>query len=74
MFLLESPRRGDSNELFKAYVFPKNNTGLSMKKYTIRFFCADRIDIVTNYAVIMNVIIKWVHCICWSQSHKEMST
>ena len=32
-----------------------------MKIYTIRRFCADRIDIITNLAVITNVIIKRVH-------------
>ena len=37
--------------------FPKNNMGLSMKKYTIHF-CADQIDVITNFAVITNV----VHC------------
>ena len=30
-----------------------------MKKYTIRcFFCSDRIDIITNFAVITNAVIK----------------
>ena len=33
-----------------------------MKKYKIRFFCADQIDITTNFAVITNVVIKRVHC------------
>ena len=34
-----------------------------MKKYTIRRFCADRIDVITNFAVITNVVIKRVQCI-----------
>ena len=26
-------------------------------------FCADQIDVITNFAVITNVVIKRVHCI-----------
>ena len=46
------------------YVFLKNNMGISMKKkiHDQLIFCADQIDVVTNSAVIMNVVIKWVHC------------
>ena len=29
-------------------------------------FCADQIDVITNLAVITNVIIKRVHCISTS--------
>ena len=38
--------------------------GLSIKKHT-RFadFCADRIDVITNFAVVTNAVIKRVHCI-----------
>ena len=38
--------------------------GLSIKKNT-RFvdFCADRIDVITNFAIMMNVIIERAHCI-----------
>ena len=32
-----------------------------MKKCTIPDFCADRIDIITNVAVITNTVIKRVH-------------
>ena len=32
-----------------------------MKKIMIADFCADRIDVITNFAVIRNAIIK-VHC------------
>ena len=36
-----------------------------MKKYTSAvFFCADRIDVITNFDVITNIIIKRVHCTC----------
>ena len=38
--------------------------GLSMKKKSRSAdFCADRIDVITNFAVIMNAVIKRVHCI-----------
>ena len=41
----------------------KNNMGISMQKYTIRWiFCTDQIDIITNFAVITNIVIKRVHC------------
>ena len=36
--------------------------GLSMKKYTIRLFLADRTDVITSFAIITNVVIKRVHC------------
>ena len=32
-----------------------------MKKYAD--FCADRIDVITNFAVITNAVIKRDHCI-----------
>ena len=38
--------------------------GLSIKNTRFAVFCADRIDVITNFAVITNVIIKRVHCIC----------
>ena len=58
MYLLESPQRGDSYKYPKTYVFLKNNMGLSMKKKT-RFadFCADRIDVIMNFAVITSGVI-----------------
>ena len=36
--------------------------GISIKKYTIRLFGADQIDVITNFAVITNVVVKMVHC------------
>ena len=50
-------------QISKMSVFLKNNMGLSMKNTRNTDFCADRIDFKTNFAVIMNVIIKRVHCI-----------
>ena len=39
--------------------------GLSITKYTQSAdFCADRTDVIKNFAVIMNVVIKRVHCAC----------
>ena len=46
-----------------------------MKKCMIRCFCADRIDVITNFAVITNAviktnaIIKTVHCILDSHEY-----
>ena len=34
-----------------------------MKNTRSADFCADRIDVITNFAVITNVVIKRVHCI-----------
>ena len=45
-------------------VFLKNKMGISMKNTQSADFCADKIDVITNFAVIMNVVIKIksVHC------------
>ena len=56
MYSLESPRS-------KTYVFLMNNMGLSMKNTRSADFCADRIDVIANFAIITNVVIKRVHCI-----------
>ena len=64
MYLLESPRRGDSNKYTERMFFLKHNMGISMKKYTIRYFCADQFDVITNFALITNVIAERVHCTC----------
>ena len=46
----------------KTYVFLKNNMGQSIKKNTrAADFCADQIDVITDFAVITNVVIKRVH-------------
>ena len=36
--------------------------GISMKNTRSADFCADQIDVITNFAVIKNVVIKRVHC------------
>ena len=61
MCLLESPCRGNSNKYTKhMFFFLKNKMGISMKKYMIRRFFPDGIDVITNFAVITNVVIKRV--------------
>ena len=57
MYFLELPRQGDSKNYTKTFVSLKNKMGISMKKYSI-----DKIDVITNFAVITNVVIKRVHC------------
>ena len=61
MYLLELPRRGFL-QISKMYVFLKNNMGLSTKNTRTADFCADQIDIITNFAVITNAVVKRVHC------------
>ena len=62
MYLSKSPLRGDSKKYTKRMFFLKNNKGISIKKTRSADFCADRIDVITNFAVITNVVIKRVHC------------
>ena len=43
--------------------FPKEKQGtVNEKIQDLLIFCADRIDVITNFAVITNVVIKRVHC------------
>ena len=35
-----------------------------MKNTQSTDFCADRVDVITNFAVITNAVIKRVHCNC----------
>ena len=41
----------------------KNNMGISMKNTRSADFNADQTDVITNFAVITNVVVKRVHCI-----------
>ena len=63
VYLLESPRRGDSNKDPKR-MFSQRITSDTFDKKNTRSadFCADRIEVITNFAVITNVVIKRVHC------------
>ena len=45
-------------QISKTYVFLKNNMGLSMKNTQSADFYADQIDVITNFADIMNVVLK----------------
>ena len=49
-----------------------------MKKTRSADFCADPIGVITNFAVITNVVIKRFHCIqcirTWKMLHNSMST
>ena len=59
VYLLES--RGDSNK-YPGRMFSYRITWDCQRKYTRSAdFCADRIDVITNFAVITNVVIKRVH-------------
>ena len=40
-----------------------------MKKYMFADFCADKIDVITNFAVITNVVIKAVHCVRFMEKY-----
>ena len=62
MYMLNSPQRGDSCKYQKHIFSLKNNIGLSMKNTRSADFCADQIDVLTNVTIIMNVVIKRVHC------------
>ena len=42
-----------------------------MKKYTIPVFYADRIDVITNFAVITSVGIKKVHSMTYVKKRKD---
>ena len=59
-------------QISKTYVFLNNNMGLSMKTARPADFCADRIDVITNFAVLLNVIIKRVHCSLYSEIKREI--
>ena len=56
-------QQSNNLQISKTYDFLKNNMGLSIKNTRSAEFCADRIDVITNLAVITNVVIKRVHCI-----------
>ena len=60
--MLESLRRGDSKNT-QNVCFPEEEHGNINKNNTRSIaFCADQIGVITNFAVITNVVIKRVHC------------
>ena len=72
MYLLESPWRGDSNKYKRNMFFLKNNMGISMKNTQSADNCADQIDVITNFAVIMNVVIKRVKRVHCTDKHEAV--
>ena len=46
-------------QISKTYVFLKSNNEKNTRSAD---FCADRIDVITDFVVITNVVIKRVHC------------
>ena len=62
MYLLESPRRGDSNKKTKRIFSGRIKWETNENKPRSADFCADRIEVITKFAVVTNVVIKRVHC------------
>ena len=61
-------------QISEMYVFLKSIMGISMKKYTIRWFlCRPNWRYITNFAITTNVVIKRVHCISLLQRHVNFS-
>ena len=58
MYLLESPRRGDSNK-YPNRIFSQR-IKWDCQHTRSADCCADRIDIITKFAVITNAVIKRV--------------
>ena len=57
MYLLESPRRGDSNKYPKRMFSQRITWGCQRKNTRTADFCSDRIDIITKFAVIADAVI-----------------
>ena len=55
-------RRGDSNKYPERMISPKITWDCQCKNTRSADFSADRIDVITNFAVITNTVIKRVHC------------
>ena len=62
MYLVESPRRGDSNKYPKRMFSQRITWDCQCQNTRSADFLADRIDVLTNFAVITNAVIKRVHC------------
>ena len=62
MYLLELPRRGNSNKYPKRMISLKKYGTVSEKNTQSAHFCADRIDVISSFAVITNAVVKRVHC------------
>ena len=62
VYLLESPRRGDSYKYTKRMFSGRIKWDYQWKITRSADFCADRIDVITNLAVITYVVMRRVHC------------
>ena len=73
MYLLESPRRVDSNKYTKHMFSWRIKWEYQWKNTRSADFCADQIDVITDFVVITNVVIKRVHCniMHWNWSFGE---
>ena len=61
MYLLESPRRGDSYK-YQTRIFSKEyHRTVNENNTRSADFCADRIDVITNFVVLTKVVIKRAH-------------
>ena len=65
MYLLEYSQRGDFNKYINR-MFSRINCEYQWKNIRSADFCADKIDIIMNFVVIMNVVIKRIHCIMYT--------
>ena len=61
MYLLESPRRGDSNKYTKRIFSGRIKWEINEKNTRSADFCADQIDVITMFAGVPNVVIVRVH-------------
>ena len=62
MYLKESPRRGDSNKYPKRMFCLRVACDWQWKNTRFADFCVDRLDVITKFAVITDVVIKRGHC------------
>ena len=74
MYLLESPRLGNSNKDTKRMFFRRITWEFQCKITRSADFYAEGIDVITDFAVITNVIIKTVHCIVLFKDTLPIST
>ena len=62
VYLLESPRRGDSDKYPKRMFSQRITRDCQCKTMRFVYFCADWIGVVANFAILKNAIIKRVLC------------
>ena len=62
LYLLESPRQGDSYKYQQSMFSLRITWDCHWKNIQSANFCTSRIDVITNFAVITNAVIKSDHC------------